>query len=118
MDGGGSHRHPLAITPIANHSHNIIPDGGHVHPFSVNTGGSHSHTVDVAPTGNHNHDVGDSGKHNHTVQTGPVANHNHTVGTYGGAGAGQTKIPLHTPWLALLPVIKAYYVGPKTTKNW
>lgn len=118
VDGDGSHRHPLAITPIANHSHNIITDGGHVHPFSVNTGGSHSHTVDVAPTGNHNHDVGDSGKHNHTVQTGPVANHNHTVGTYGGAGAGQTKIPLHTPWLALLPVIKAYYVGPKTTKNW
>ena len=118
VDGDGAHIHPLAITPIANHSHNIISDGGHVHPLTVNTGGSHSHDVDVKPVANHNHDVGDGGKHNHTVQNAPVANHNHTVGTYGGAGAGQSKIPLHTPWLALLPVIKAYYVGPKTTQNW
>ena len=118
IDGDGQHRHPLTINPVSDHKHNISPVGNHTHPFSVNTGGSHSHTVDVHPTANHNHDVGDGGKHNHTVNNAPVGNHNHTVGNYGGAGASQTKIPLHTPWLALLPVIKAYYVGPKTTKNW
>lgn len=118
VDGDGQHRHPLTISPKGDHKHNITPVGNHTHPFSVNTGGSHSHNVDVHPYTNHNHDVGDGGKHNHTVNNAPQANHNHTVGNYGGAGASQTKIPLHTPWLALLPVIKAYYVGPKTTKNW
>lgn len=118
ITGDGNHTHNAQASPRGNHSHPVGESGRHGHTTNFGNGGRHGHQFRMDPVDNHQHTINAGGAHNHNVQTSPVSNHNHTVGAYGGSGSGQTEIDLRNPYLGLLPVIKAYYVGPKTTKTW
>ena len=126
-----AHSHPLSIGQHAGHTHtgstnekakhvhNIGGDGAHGHPAANTTGGSHNHNLTIVQDAQHTHTINQNGKHNHTTSVSQNALHNHQIGQTGGnSSGGQTEVDLRNPYLGLLPVIKAYYVGPKTTKNW
>jgi len=115
----GSHRHPLTINPVGNHRHPVSNDGSHGHPLTINPVSNHDHPISVGPASTeHTHPLSSNAGHRHNLTVNPVGNHNHQIGQTGGSGNNQNKIDLRQPFLGLLPVIKAYYVGPKTTKNW
>lgn len=113
------HKHTGATNQTSKHAHNISGDGKHAHPAVNQTGGSHSHTITIPGEGSHTHTINQNGKHDHNTNVSEYDDHNHQVGETGGnASGGGTSVDLRNPYLGLLPVIKAYYVGPKTTKNW
>jgi microcystin-dependent protein len=113
------HSHGGSTSEKAKHAHEIGGDGGHGHPANTETGGTHTHQLQIQQDAQHTHNINEEGKHNHTTTVSTYDVHNHQIGQSGGdADGGQTQVDLRNPYLGLLPVIKAYYVGPKTTKNW
>ena len=118
INANNEHRHNVNIEPKSGHRHTINADGRHNHQAPMQNGGNHTHNWTLGDSTKHTHNINEDGKHDHTINTSPVGDHNHQLGYYGGTSNNQTKIDLRNPYLGLLPVIKAYYVGPKTTKNW